>query len=230
MPSSAKISFISTPLSHFINSTSPSRVSKGTTSLREPKEVSHLIADLVGTLPLRTFQRIFKTQQPADNKVEKENFQVGFPKNLQEEMSEFINVWSAVQDVLQIDKKIRGKGNGSKLKINQNLFTTKVFELINYKTIQSIRIYECDLMARVVLKFKARMSQNQLSIIDSFLRKSCPFLNIPFQSKDYFNISQLLSFLYKTPFLEEEQLWLSYISIQLGDETKNFMVIRNFSR
>jgi len=229
MPSSAKISFISTPFSNSVTSTSTSGLSDNITFIRESLNISSLVADFIGPLPRGTFQNAKKAlrgNQANDNRVEKEVFQIGFDQNLLEEISESVHVCSIAKDVLQTDVKGR---NGNKLK--RKLLLSKVLELVDSKTTQNIRIHECDLMARVVLQSKDRITQNQLYIIYSFIMRSCPLFNIPFQSEEHFN--NLYEFfsnhLHKTSLLKEHQLWHSNdASLQLIDQTKDQMVTNIF--
>jgi len=228
MPSSAKISFISTPFSHSVTFTSTSGLSDNITFIRESLNISSLVADFIGPLPRGTFQnakKALRENQANDNRVEKEVFQVGFEQNLLEEIFESVHVCSIAKDVLQTDVKGR---NGNKLK--RKLLLSKVLELVDSKTTQNIRIHECDLMARVVLQSKDRITQNQLYIIYSFIMRSCPLFNIPFQSEEHFN--NLYEFfsnhLHKTSFLKEHQLWHSNdASLQLIDQTKDQMELKS---
>jgi len=225
MPSSAEISSISTPFPHSVTSTSVSGFSDNTTFIIESFKISNLVADFIGPLPQGTFQnvkKVLQSHQVNGDRGEKEDFQVGFDKNLLEEIFESVHVCSIAKDVPQTDAKGR---NGNKLKRKLH-FLSKVFELVSSKTTQSIIIHECDLMARVVRRSKARMSQNQLYIIYSFIMRSCPLFNISFQSKEHFN-NLFLNLLHKTPFLKEHQLWHSDAALQFDGETKNLMELKS---
>jgi len=221
MPSSAQVSFISTPFSHFITfTTSSSDLYNEPTSLN----ISCLVADFIGLWSQGTFHQETKAIQ---KQVKERSCQVGFSQTNQEEISELINGYVMARSMFQ---KTEREETGNKLKINQD-FLAKVFGLVDHKTAEKIILAQCDLMAQGVLKFKDNTSQNHLYIItSSFILRSWPLVNVPFQSKEFFNIFELFNnFLFKTPLLiQEHQLWCSERQDNQGNDlVKNQMMLKS---
>jgi len=216
MPSSAQVSFISTPFFHFTTSTSSSNLCEELTSFK----VSSLIADFIGLWSQGTCHHETKAIR---KQVKERNSQAGFSKTINEEISELINGYLIAKGMLQTVRREAG----NKLKIDKDLLA-KIFGLVGHKTAQKIILAICDLMAQGVLQFKGEASQNHLYIIYSFILRSLPLVNFPFQSKEFFNIFEL--FMFKAPLVQEHQLWSSYIKDKKADDhVKNQMVMFLFS-
>lgn len=206
MSSSAQVSSISTPFSHLTTATSPSDLSDELTFSTKPLKISRLIADFIAPLAHGTFYHGIKDHQGIENQIKERSFQLGFSKDIKKEMSELVNGFIIANNMLQTERR----ENGNKLKIGQT-FLAKIFGLVGHKAAQNIIRASCDLIAQGVLNSKGKTSQNQLYIIYSFIMRSWPLVNAPFQSTQSFNIFELFMSLSKTPLIQEHQLWSSFI-------------------